>query len=65
MWDLSVKFVDLLKSEALRLIDKCPNEEHANEAAATPDEEDFGAKVGLARFRTDEIRCGTGEIVNW
>ena len=47
--DLGVKFVNLFERQTLRLINHAPDEKNTDEAAATPDKEDFGAKVGVTR----------------
>ena len=58
--DLGVELVDLLEREALGLVDHGPDEEDADEAASTPDEEDFGAEIdtlgyGAARVLVEEV----------
>jgi hypothetical protein len=40
--DQSVQFINLLEREAFCLVDQCPDEDDCDQAAATPDEEDFG-----------------------
>lgn len=61
---LSVELVDLLEGKTLGLVDHAPDEEDADEAASTPDEEDLGTHVGIARTRVDHVRSGVsnGEV---
>lgn len=61
--DLAVQLVDLLEREALGLVDHGPHEDDADDAAATPDEEDFGAQVGVAGAVIDEVWRRAGREV--
>ena len=58
--DLVVELVDLLESKALGLVDEEVNKADTQEAAAEPDEEDFGLQVGVAWSPVDEIWRGVG-----
>lgn len=55
--DLAVQLIDLLERKTLGLVDHCPDEEDADEAASTPDEEDLSAKVGIAGSAVDHVGC--------
>ena len=58
---LGVEFIDLFKRETLGLVDEAPDEESADEAEPTPNKEDFGAKVGVARAWVDHVRSCVGD----
>ena len=53
--NLAVKLIDLLERKTLSLVDHSPDEEDADEAASTPDEEDLGAHVGVAWAGVDHV----------
>jgi hypothetical protein len=53
--DLAIELVDLLERETLGLIDHSPDEEDADEAASTPDEEDLSTEVGISRAVIDHV----------
>lgn len=61
---LGVELVHLLERETLGLVDHTPHEEDADEAAAAPNEEDFGAEVGVAGAGVDHVGGGTGRVVS-
>lgn len=56
-----VQFVDLLKSEALGLVDEEVDEADTQEAAAEPDEEDLGLEVGVAGTVVHQVGGGVGD----
>jgi len=53
--NLSIQFIDLLQSEALGFIDHEVNKCDANEAAASPHEEDLGLQVCVSLSIIDEV----------
>ena len=57
--DLGVQLVDLFEGEAFGFVDHAPDEEDADEAAASPNKEDFGAEIGVARVVIDQVGCRT------
>ena len=52
---LAVELVDLLERKSLGLVDHGPDEEDANKAASTPDEEDLSTHVGVAGTVIDHV----------
>lgn len=62
--DLFVEQVDLFQAETLGLVDHAVDESDADEAAAEPDEEDLGLKVGIALAEINEVgsRVGNGPV---
>ena len=61
--DLGVELVDLLEGKTLGLVDHAPDEEDADEAEATPDEEDLCAKVGVAWAGVHHVRSSTRKLL--
>jgi hypothetical protein len=59
--DLGIKLVNLLERETLGFIDHGPHEKDAKEAAAAPDEEDFGFETGVTRASVDQIGGSIGD----
>jgi hypothetical protein len=59
--DLAVELIDLLERQTLGLIDHGPNEECADEAESTPDEEDLSTEIGIARAVVDHVRCSVSD----
>ena len=55
--DLGVELVDLLKGEALSLVDEEVDEGAADDTEATPEEEDLRAEIGVAGTGVDEVGC--------
>lgn len=62
--DLEVELVDLFERKTLGLVDVEVDECSADDAEATPDEEDLGLEVGVAWARVDHVRgrVGDGEV---
>lgn len=58
---LRVQLINLLKRQALGLVDHEVDEGDAEEAAGEPDEEDLGLEVGVARAVVDEVGGGVGD----
>ena len=59
--DFFVQFVYLFETEALSLVDHEVDEGDADEAEGAPDEEDFGAEVGVAGAGVDHVWGGEGD----
>ena len=58
MRHFAIQLVNLLKRETLGLVDHGVDEQDANEAGTAPDEEDFGAEVGVTGTGVDKVwRC--------
>jgi hypothetical protein len=55
--DLAVELVDLLEREALGLVDHEVDKGNADEAEASPDEEDLGLQVCVAGAVIDHVWC--------
>jgi len=53
--DLSVHFIDLFQGEPLGFIDEEVHEGDTDEAAASPDEEDFGLQIGVTFAVVDKV----------
>jgi len=49
--NLAVQLIDLLQREPLRLVYHCPDESDADEAEGAPEEEYFGAQIGVSGAR--------------
>lgn len=59
--DVVVHLIDLLKGQALGLIDEEVYEGNAEEASGEPDEEDLALKVGIPGTVVDEVRGRVGD----
>ena len=56
--DLPVKLVDLFEGQTLGLTDAKEDEEHADETAASTDEEDLGLEICVTGTGVHHVRCG-------
>jgi len=59
--DIGVELINLLQTESLGLVDHEVDEGNADEAEATPNEEDLGLKVGVAWTIVHKVWSGVSD----
>jgi hypothetical protein len=59
--DLGIELVNLLKGQALGLVDEEVDEYKTNATETTPDEEHLSLEVGVTRASVDHVRSRVGD----